>query len=241
MLAFLFRNNAHHSETYLTMMQSTDCANYSLKKSAASATSIQQIKNELEGLKFYLSKIGRNADLLSVYESSEYYSFQVKYIEGHKADFKDGFMLNHQYIKRAIAAYCKIWKEANPIFIHGDFSIDNLIFRDDEVYVLDWEHYSCLNIPVGFDGLNLIFEQIYIDIYYKRRDISEIIIDAKNLIYKMQSEFCLDEIYFESPLLSMKKVINDNSYIWGEQLQKLPVYKFSSNDIRLIDQNLKLN
>jgi len=239
MLRCLFRANANNNGIYLSA--SYDHAKPILiKKSSATLSSISRLKKEVEGNNWY-SQISKQELIADIIELPSYYSVNFYYVSGEKADYRDGYRTNHEFIEKALKIYCKIWAQlsSNELVIHGDYSLDNLIFDKNNIVIIDWEHFSRINIPIGFDALNLIYEQLYFMLPNQRLD-NEIIEHAKLMLENLSKLKCLDKIYWDKPLLTTRNYISSNAGIWGAQIQKLPIMKLTPLEVDEIDELLCL-
>tara|TARA_B100000401_G_scaffold363233_1_gene261098 strand:+ start:1632 stop:2363 length:732 start_codon:yes stop_codon:yes gene_type:complete len=236
MLRFLQRLNSNNNGIYLSMEYGVDKSPYAIKKSSTLPSSISRLKREVDGAKWY-SLATNNEYVLSDTNLPNYYSARFTFFPGKKANYKDGYWSNREIIRRAIIEYCGIWSllPQKKMVIHGDYSIDNLIFDDENIFIIDWEHFSRAKIPIGFDALNLIFEQIFFEDPKKRQDYRTID-HIRDLLKTMINSKCLDQIYFAKPLFNIRSVIANNKNIWGEQIKKLPVMKFSNSEVSYIDE-----
>ena len=95
--------------------------------------------------------------------------------------------------------------------------------------------------PIGFDALNLIFEQLWFE-EDNQRTKKNIIKELNLMIKYLRERNVLDPIFFENPLEKMTQFIKNNLKFWNKQEKKLPVLKFSYEEINIIDKiisNLK--
>ena len=235
----LIRSNSCGSEIFISTIHRSDCLPISLQKSSSSKSGIAKLKGEIQGVKWHDTITG-GSSLLSTRSLSNYLSVNYKFIYGKKVDYKKGYLINLNYIQKAVEEYCRVWSKLDDdsCIIHGDFSMDNLIFLDKGVAIIDWEHFSLKGMPKGFDALNLIYEQLYIFLRYKNlnKQIVEHIKLMFNLLYKNE---CLDRVYWEGPLMVTRSFILNNQFIWGDQIQKLPILKIKTNQVKLLDKELR--
>ena len=175
----LIRSNSCGSEIFISTIHRSDCLPISLQKSSSSKSGIAKLKGEIQGVKWYDTITG-GSSLLSTRSLSNYLSVNYKFIYGKKVDYKKGYLINLNYIQKAVEEYCRVWSKLDDdsCIIHGDFSMDNLIFLDKGVAIIDWEHFSLKGMPKGFDALNLIYEQLYIFLRYK--NLNKQIVDSLN-------------------------------------------------------------
>ena len=47
--------------------------------------------------------------------------------------------------------------------LHGDLSLDNVIFSEKGPIFIDWEHFQENAAPLGFDSLYLLFESLWFE------------------------------------------------------------------------------
>lgn len=88
-------------------------------------------------------------------------------------------------------------EKITPIFQHGDFTPDNIILKDENLFVIDWDNYGKIDLP-AFDLLTLL-ERWRDDFYFKK---------DKSVINFYLRNFGIDEkllplIYFGYELYSL--------------------------------------
>ena len=114
--------------------------------------------------------------------------------------------------------------------------MDNIIFNNEKSLVIDWEHFTdSEKIPLGFDALNLIYEQLFFVKQTKRLN-KKIVNHAKSMLQYLAETKCLDEIYWRHPLSAMHELIINNKFIWKKQLNKLPIMMFEKDEVDRIDK-----
>jgi len=241
MTNYLFRANNNDSGIYLCKVYGSENKIISIKKSANTQSAIIRLKREMKGLIWYSDYTGIE-HLISCVDLENYFSLNIKFIKGDKADYRNGYWVNRDFIDKALVRYCEIWSNSvNPkIYSHGDFSLDNMIFTNEVPVFIDWEHFSNSILPIGFDALNLIYEQLYI--YIKKNKLNENVINKVNHQLKtLYSYDCLNECFFKTPLIKLIELIETNKNIWGNQISKLPVMKITKAQVKEFDQKVYLN
>ena len=241
MLNCLFRANANASGIYLSTVYDSKYNPIYIKKSASTFQAILRLKGEIKGVTWY-SRVSNENLVSSLVDLPGYYSVKFRFITGVKANFRDGYWINRDYIKNALDRYCEIWSSlpADGMVIHGDYSIDNLIFSESRVTIIDWEHFSEVEIPIGFHALNLIYEQLYM--FLRRKELTQgVISHANSMIRKLYDCGCLHETYSYRPLQSAQNYILNNLDIWGAQMSKLPILKISPSKAKELDALIKLH
>ena len=235
MVNSLFRVNANNSGVYLSTIYDHEHNPVYVKKSASKPTSILKLKREVQGALWY-SGLSKERLICDITELPKYYSIRFNFISGMKMNFRDGYWINKCYVEKAVDKYCEIWSKelSDETIIHGDYSIDNLIFSEEGVTVIDWEHFSSNLIPKGFDALNLIYEQIYILMLNKKIN-HKVISHANLMLRKLYDSECLHKAYFKNPLKTVQGYIANNLEIWGAQVSKLPIMQLDSPQCSALD------
>tara|TARA_B110000008_G_C16878813_1_gene527970 strand:+ start:387 stop:1148 length:762 start_codon:yes stop_codon:yes gene_type:complete len=234
----LLRNCQHGGDVFITVQFNSSGIPKNIYKSSSTLNGIQSLSNEVEGFKWYSSLNKKSMLATSVATSTEFYcKLRSNYIEGTKLFYYDGLSKNLKYIYLVISHYCKVWGFSAPNKelhnIHGDFSIDNVIFCDSLPIIIDWEHFNQSVAPIGFDALNLIFEQLWFD---KKKLHSDTLFETVKMILLLKSKKCLSPLFLENPLNKTINFILNNPSIWKGQAMKLPITKFSAKEIKKIDK-----
>lgn len=235
----LLRNCQHSSDVFITMQYDSIGAPKNVYKSSSTNTGIKSLINEFRGAKWYKSLNNNILDISVVNKTDYYYKLKSSYIDGTHRFYYDGFSKNKKYIYLMIYHYCKVWKKSisdNELFtIHGDFSIDNVIFDGSVPVIIDWEHFKENIAPIGFDSLNLIFEQLWFD---KKKFNSDILFEVTKMLLLLKSENCLSQFFWKNPLSKTIDLISNHSSIWNSQASKLPVMQYTSIEVVKIDKIL---
>ena len=241
MLNFLFRADTHNTGIFVSKVYDIDKRPVYIKKSASTPLAISRIKREIVGANWY-SEFGEENLISNIVDLPRYCSINFHFVSGFKPDFSDGYWINKNYIEQALNRYCEIWSKlpTGKSVIHGDYSIDNFIFSDKGLTVLDWEHFSEVDIPIGFDALNLIYEQVYISLVRGELN-SEVVHHANLMMRKLYERRCLHKTYFNEPLKTLQKYIAKNPLVWGTQASKLPILKLRLQEVTLLDCSIKLD
>lgn len=240
----LIKNNQHYSHNYVTMKYNKFCELTSIVKSAAHKTGIKSINSEVCGMDWYAERCCKPL-LYNVYRVSDrYINLSINALNIKEIPEKCSYSNYKKLIPVVIKHYCNVWnKEGHSQTLnalHGDLSlVGNVLFIDSDTPVfIDWEHFKDNAAPVGFDALNCILELLYYE------DLDDLDLLHSNLehvskmIHFLNQHKCLDKIFHRSPLLKITEFMRTNSDLWGGQVFKFPVLKFSKDKVSYIDDHL---
>lgn len=215
-------------------------------KVASTFAGIIYIKNEKEGLDWYIQRYTHFKDLVLNYvfqPEKEYARIEMKYVDGKKPDYRKGLTKNVEAMNRIIEHYLSVWpKNENSLYpIHGDLSLDNVIFQNEKILICDWEHFAKHVALWGFDILYLIFETLWFEIREKMPN-KRVLTLLTNFIKRIDNNGVLNEEQRKAPLQTTKNFIKDNLFLWGSQLQqnlyKLPVLFYTDRQVDFIDKSI---
>lgn len=237
----LIRNCSHLSEIYTYFIQKNK-ESYFLK-SSSSYEGIKNISNEYKGWKWYCLK---NKDLKNQpakYEILEenYVRLKIKFFKGEKIQIKKGITKNREYLSRVIKHYKEIWPfENDNVPMHGDLSLENILFSKNKIYFIDWEHFSINSSYWGFDIYYLLFETLWFSWNKRKKYLDNEIETIANLIKLLNhglNDLNFNEYYKLSYLINF---IEKNRSLWASQLSnnndKLPLLNFKNKDVEYIDK-----
>lgn len=242
---FIFRN---HVNNYITSSIQIDGeTKVSIIKSTFDKHSFSQLHNEYNGYLWY-SKFNPFNLKLTKNKNLNYMQLNIEYFEGIKLNYRHGLTINYSKILSIIEYYHNISKKNFLISknypFHGDLSIDNIIFTKNNIIIIDWQYFKLLDNNLGFDILNLIFEQLYFDLNYMWlfRSYQNILKRLINILKYVFNNSMIETHYKVNPLKKIRAYIRENNkIIWNNQSYKLPVTKYSDMQVRFIDNYIKLN
>jgi len=206
-------------------------------KSSSTKKGINSLRQEKNGSIWYRNHSSTNLKVTIDAETKNYIRLKSKFINGINLLPESGFSYNKIHLPSILEHYCSTWlnsSKSNLYNIHGDFSVGNIILWNSSPTIIDWEHFREEICPIGFDGLNLLFEQLWFEGEGKRLNrftISEL----SNMINLLRERGALSHKFTKSPLKMVTEYIRNNSNIWNEQINKLPVLKFTENEVKKID------
>ena len=125
-------------------------------KKTSTAYGKKLLNNELDGLKWYSSRLKNDSSkLIFNYNFNKKYSLiNIKNISGIKINYLSPLSITSKKIYQVIKYYTKVWPSKKISPCHGDFTFDNIIFLKNKVYIIDWE---CFNKKGEFWGYDLVY------------------------------------------------------------------------------------
>ena len=233
----LVRNCLHHSNVYILEDSDEIGNNICIYKSSSTQQGINCLKNEYYGSLWYQKQNACNLEVSIDMETTNYIRIKSMFIKGVTYSSNSGFSKNKAYLPSILKHYCETWLKSctdDLYTMHGDFTIGNIIFYNSSPIIIDWEHFKENVCPIGFDGLNLLFEQLWFEGNGKRLDQSTIE-DLADMIIMLQDRGALAYFFLNSPLKMLIYFIKNNLSIWNGQAAKLPVLQFSDYEVLQID------
>jgi hypothetical protein len=241
-MMILAKNMSHNSDIYvLKGFCGTGTSDDSYYKSSSTPYGISVLKNELAGYQWY-SKHSNNSYLPIIeFESEQYLKVQYPFIQGLDPVVMNEYLSNTRLVEEAIGHYVEIWSNyigADIVPVHGDLSLEgNILFTENGPMIIDWEHFSEEGLPIGFDALYLLFVSLYFHSLYRKITTKELGHVKKMVIY-LQDNKCLSDVYSSGYLKKMLEILELNDRIWGKQKGKIPLNRFSKEDMEFIDTYL---
>lgn len=245
----LLRNCSHGSEI-ATYLVSNLYSEEKIIKVATTPTGVKNLESEVNGWNWYQG-VRYPCNIAPLCKATQkrgnYFKIEIEFIQGIKADYRKGLVKNSDSVKKAIEHYCHFWpyypNALSPL--HGDLSIDNIIYNSNGVHIIDWEHFSLSAAPWGFDALYLLFETLWFSMRERKlpteREINIIGCNLKILNIKNR----IDPQKIKYPLRFVINFIKNNSKLWGNQLSvfpnKLPIINFTAEQVSKIDDLIYSN
>jgi hypothetical protein len=218
-----------------------------IRKTSITPSGSALLEREIAGWKWYESRryTPSSAPIFRSQRYKEYLAIDIGWIEGTKGEFYRGLSANHEQVRKAVEHYCHIWPREmeNGTPLHGDFSIDNLIFNSSGVHVIDWEHFRLDGTWPGFDAVYLLFETLW----FGMRNRTQLKQKEKQIVWEtlrtLKDNGRLPEPFQKNPLKNLQQFIRSHEILWGEQLHatpcKLPVLNFSEGQTELIENAIR--
>ena len=214
-------------------------------KSSSSQEGIDDLFREIEGFRWYSQHTSQPISVVVARENAHYLSVKYDFIKGKKVSYRTGYFRNRKWIASILEHYCSVWGASHDgggwNALHGDLSLDNVIFTENGPVFIDWEHFKGNAAPLGFDGLHLLFESLWFESGNKSPR-GDSLSHLAEMIHFLQDRKCLNEMFLGDTFFHFIEFIKSNSFLWGAQLStfrgKLPVLMFSEQRVKSIDKEL---
>lgn len=223
----LVRNCPHNNGIYTLVDKENDV----VVKSSYTAEGIGSLLREYAGYQWYFrSSPERNSDQLRIITSDKglYSRLYVKRFSGRAGECYRNLAYNRSDLLTAIGAYTQCWpvQDGELVPLHGDYSLGNLIFGDDGVAIIDWEHFHLNAAPWGLDMANLLYEAAYFSFDGKGKltpKDRDAFVEVREAIRAVSNPVNGSNCTIEG----LTKFISANVPVWGNLVNKLPVTKIS--------------
>jgi len=233
----IIRNCTHYSSTMTAIDYDAFAKPSKVVKVSFDEDGARALRNEYEGIKWYARQLSVDpASVASIVGYTQsYVRLELVYKHGELGDPYKSIKENYKKVLSAIDYNLKVFGKSGPRFSHGDYSLSNMIFRNDEViWVIDWEQFN-QSLPPEFDILNCIMEACYFN-YMKRKKLkSDEVVFFRNLLNHASSIIGLPESCLTAPANYFSNLCLNNAQVLGSQAMKFPFVNHDPNDIKNID------
>ncbi len=132
------------------------------RKFNKSQKSITKIKSEFNGLKWYCSRVKKKLNsVVNDYSVKKNFSYiETKKINGKKYKSWHPLETNYPYLIKAFKHYLKYYPKKKISYIHGDLTLDNLIFQKKNIFIIDWEYFYSKQNYRGYDIVYLFLSSV---------------------------------------------------------------------------------
>jgi hypothetical protein len=239
----LLRNCSHGSEIALYILE--DHEKKQILKTSYSLSGIDDLKREKSGWEWYqktLFPLNIEPIFTEFKTHTQFACLTLRYCNAQKGMYYKGLdKTNQLFIQLFFNWYIQHWpKPAELCPMHGDLSIDNLLFEKTTPIILDWEHFNVSAAPWGFDALYLLFETHW---FGRKSMQSDAIFFLHSMITQLTESGKLDPQWANAPLENTIRFIRNNLTLWGTQLEvfesKLPILTYADTEAKAIDLAVK--
>jgi hypothetical protein len=238
-------SNGNDVSTYLVIR---DTGFKKIVKIAATPVGMRNLRREVGGWGWYQEmRYPKKEEPICriVQQGVSFLKIELEFMEGARADCRKGLEKNRENIRKAIEHYCEIWPSFSDSTapLHGDLSLDNIIYNADGVHMIDWEHFHEKGAPWGFDPLYLLFETLFLRIRNnKRPSRAEVAIIADSIGFLNRKQELQSQM-IDHPLRFLVEFITVNHRLWCEELpafqNKFPILAFTADRVLSIDNTIR--
>lgn len=123
------------------------------RKCSKSIHGIEKIISEYQGLTWYCNKIKKNKSsiIIHFFRKKKFAFIDLKKINGHKVKSWNPIEKNFSFLIKAYKHYMNYYPKKSTSKIHGDFTLDNIIFKSKSLFIIDWEFFKSKENYRGYD------------------------------------------------------------------------------------------
>ena len=123
------------------------------RKYSKSIQGIEKIVSEYQGLIWYCNKIKQNkSSIISHFFKKKKFAFiDLKEVKGYKAKSWKPIEANFSFLLKAYKHYMNYYPKKGTSKIHGDFTLENIIFKSKGLFIIDWEFFKSKENYRGYD------------------------------------------------------------------------------------------
>ena len=233
----LISNCAHFGSTYTAFVTSPKNMPVEVVKASFERAGIDSLKNEIRGLRWYAARLNIDPDSVGSFHTFEnrYAKVSLPFHQGSCGNPYLPIKRNYKKIVNAIRYYRNIFGKDNYSFSHGDYSLVNMVFRQDEIqWLIDWEHFND-QLPREFDVMNCILEVCYYNFMQTKHISRDDIGLLKKLLALASDELGFCDMDLNTPARELYAISDANRGVFGTQINKYVLTGCPREDIERID------
>jgi len=142
------------------------------RKFSVVSTGMKKIIAEHDGLNWYFKrrKIKDKKIIRKFYQiNKKFAALDLNKIEGKKLKSWDSINKNFSFLYSTYYHYKKIYPKKKLTNIHGDLTLDNIIFNNKKINIIDWEFFHAKPKLWGYDLAYLFLSSISIPFIVKKK------------------------------------------------------------------------
>ena len=242
----ILRNCAHGSRIVVAQDRAGAERPACIIKSSTATEGIADLESEWAGYSWYLP-LAHPTVKIRRREATRYLSLEIAWIDGTTPPVERGLTANDVAVLASLSHYAEVWAKdgragAPRAPMHGDLSLDNVLLTSAGPVFIDWEHFKPEALPVGFDGVYLLFESLWFELKGRAVPSDTALALIRRGLRILEDAGCLHSSFRPAPLERLLELIRANSSLWGAQLRrfedKLPPLRWSPDQARSIDSKL---
>lgn len=237
----LIRNCAHYSTHQTLIDQSAGASQSRTIKTTFSRDGVAGIQAEYDGLTWYASRLGRDISemVLQFRMTPGYARLETRYVDGTVIGMPTNPDELPKKIDAALEYYIKYIWDGPDTPSHGDFSLSNHVFNDDDdvIQIIDWEHFNH-TLPPQYDPLYMIVEPFLFWHVNDKTPSARSITRAQRYIARLHENIVLDASTMSKPAYWLSDTADTHRTVWGHQAGKVPLLNAPITSIIAVDKLL---
>ncbi len=151
--------NLSGKKKYLVKTHKNHCKLFFFKKNniyrkiSRQKKGIKKIISEYWGLKWYCSLLKKKeSKIIKKFNSNKSETYIETFnIDGYKIKSWNSLSKNYSSIKKVFYHYIRYFPHCKKHSIHGDLTFDNIIFKNKNLFIIDWEFFKSKKNYRGYD------------------------------------------------------------------------------------------
>ena len=172
-------------------------------------SNINYIENEFKGYQWYTKQLIKKKFINFPIISKNKYCIDYQIILGRKHKFWNNFVFESNLVNKVIKHYINVWPKKTKVPFHGDLTLDNIFFLDnDNVIFIDWENFKKKD-EWGLDICYFLISILVLPLLSSNeKKISKKNLSQTNFYWKT---FIKNKSfkYMKNPILYFKKIIKN--------------------------------
>ena len=199
------------------------------------------LNNELSGLKWYQKQLRlyTNDTKTNLYKLNGNI-LDIPIIKGQQVSYEVPLERTIGYILRALDHYALVWPPGDKGVVHGDLTMDNIFFSEQEVHFFDWEHFNEDGEIWGFDAVYLVLSSIVLNGFKKNVTRKELDLIVK--AWEKLAEIGVKLDFLAQPISVINNILTTNSK-WSLIISNSPLKLFplrlTASQVTSLDQLFK--
>ena len=172
------------------------------------------VRNEYSGLTWYTTRLRDNpCKNIKFFDGDGITAVEMSLLENyHQISHLANIHVSYNYLKKVILHYTDVWPDKFICNAHGDLTLANILFKENEVFIIDWEHFSTHSLPRGFDLAYLLLSALLLPNFSRFRKLrlpSDEVYLFKDLLPIITDIFNIDG-FADKPLQKLQSIILAN-------------------------------
>ncbi len=132
------------------------------RKYSNSTQGIRKVNSEKQGLTWYCKrvKINKKNVIKKYYRKKNLAFIDINKIKGKKVRSWRSLEKNFIFISKVVNHYKEVFRRKKYSKIHGDLTLDNVLFEKKNLFLIDWEFYGADKKIWGYDIVYFVLSSI---------------------------------------------------------------------------------